>query len=43
LDSGVATGKKEFLDAPALFIIGIPAMLALLMLQGFVVRRAARR
>ena len=36
------TGKKEFLDAPALFAVGIPAMIALLALHGLVVHRAAR-
>ena len=40
--STMTTGKKEFLDAPALFAVGIPAMIALLALHGLVVHRAAR-
>jgi hypothetical protein len=42
LDLGmtVTISKKELLDAPALFVAGTPAILALLVLHGLIVQRA---
>jgi hypothetical protein len=44
LDVGLSAtiSKKELFDAPALFIVGVPAMAALLALHGAIVRRVAR-
>ena len=45
LDGGLSAtmSKKELFDAPALFIVGVPAMAALLALHGAIVRRVAAR
>jgi hypothetical protein len=45
LDAGLSAtvSKRELLDAPALFIVGVPAMAALLALHGAIVRRAGGR
>src|SRR3569623_218451 len=45
LDVGMTAtiAKKEILDAPALFLAGIPAMVALLALHGLIVQRAGGR
>jgi hypothetical protein len=45
LDVGLSAtiSQKELFDAPALFIVGVPAMATLLALHGVIVRRVAGR